>query len=477
MGIGVSHQPLIDMKEAGRYRSHWRRWSLTSTASTPRHRRWCPRPGPRRPWAEDARAGSRPHRRGPPIPRDARAHGEAREAVGAAALVAPEQAIVVETDPVAARELARVHLSGYLGLPNYANNWRRLGFTEDDIAGGGSDRLVDALVAWGDVDTIARRVQEHRDAGADHVCVQVIVSDRLALPRDEWRAVAPALGEDEAVRSAPVTDAPAPPGTPSTGSSATTSSSPGSTRSPPPTPTWSRSRRTAVATRGATSARDRHRRRHRRADTKPAHWVDASIHAVELTATVAACTSCVTSSTATRRATRRDRGAAHAHVLRRAPRQPGRRRVGAGRLAPCRRRSMRPWPWPDAHRWPGLTSRTSTATAASSDAHRRPGRRVASTPTTTACWCRSPPDGGTPGEPRYRLLGEGTVDDYDGFTVPTPRPPEGLDLNRNFPAGWGTGVLGTGDHPLSEPEIDALVRAIVARPTSAGTTRSTPAVA
>ena len=79
-----------------------------------------------------------------------------------------------------------------------------------------------------------------------------------------------------------------------------------------------------------------------------------------------------------------------------------------------------------------------------------------------------PLDGAPAGTPRYRLLDEGTVVDYDGFTIPTPSPPEGLDMNRNFPAGWGTGVRGSGDHPLSEPEIDALVRAIVARPNVCG---------
>ena len=79
-----------------------------------------------------------------------------------------------------------------------------------------------------------------------------------------------------------------------------------------------------------------------------------------------------------------------------------------------------------------------------------------------------PADGPPPGTSRYRLLVEGTVDDYDNFTIPKPRPPEALDLNRNFPAGWGPGVPGSGDHPLSEPEIDALVRAIVARPNICG---------
>jgi hypothetical protein len=79
-----------------------------------------------------------------------------------------------------------------------------------------------------------------------------------------------------------------------------------------------------------------------------------------------------------------------------------------------------------------------------------------------------PPDAAPDAARRYRLLSEGTVVDYDGFTVPLPRPPEGLDMNRNYPAGWGTGVPGSGDHPVSEPEIDAIVRAIVARPNVCG---------
>ncbi len=86
-----------------------------------------------------------------------------------------------------------MHLASYLRLPNYSNNWKRQGFTDDDIADGGSDRLVDALVVWGDEATVAARVQAHRDAGADHVCIQVLTSDPQALPVDEWRALAPAL--------------------------------------------------------------------------------------------------------------------------------------------------------------------------------------------------------------------------------------------------------------------------------------------
>ena len=117
----------------------------------------------------------------------------AHEALGPDALVATEQGVVLETDPAAARAIAREHLAGYLALPNYANNWMRLGFTEDDVKDGGSDRLVDALVVCGDESAIAPRVQEHRDAGASHVCIQVLGGERHDLPLKQWRALAPAL--------------------------------------------------------------------------------------------------------------------------------------------------------------------------------------------------------------------------------------------------------------------------------------------
>ncbi len=116
----------------------------------------------------------------------------AREVLGPAPLLAPEQAVVLETDPVRARELARQHLSMYLKAPNYVNNFLRLGFSESDVAGGGSDRLVDAIVAWGDPDTVVARIREHHEAGANHVCVQVITGDPAALPRAEWRTLADA---------------------------------------------------------------------------------------------------------------------------------------------------------------------------------------------------------------------------------------------------------------------------------------------
>jgi probable F420-dependent oxidoreductase len=116
----------------------------------------------------------------------------AREVMGAGALLAPEQKVALETDPERARALARQNLAIYLRLPNYTNNLKRLGFADDDIAEPGSDRLVDAVVAWGDLDAIAARVQAHLDAGADHVCIQAL-ADTPAPPRAAWRELAPAV--------------------------------------------------------------------------------------------------------------------------------------------------------------------------------------------------------------------------------------------------------------------------------------------
>lgn len=117
----------------------------------------------------------------------------ARQIMGKGPLLAPEQAVVLETDATKARDIARAHMVMYLRLPNYANNLKRLGFTEDDIANGGSNRLVDAIVAWGNIDAILQRVRAHHDAGADHVCVQVLDPDPRAVPLPRWRELAPAL--------------------------------------------------------------------------------------------------------------------------------------------------------------------------------------------------------------------------------------------------------------------------------------------
>jgi len=117
----------------------------------------------------------------------------AREILGSDRLLAVEQAVVLETDSTKAREIARAHASRYLALPNYANNLRRLGFGDEDLVGGGSKRLVDAIVAWGDMSAVIDRVRAHQSAGANHVCIQVLPPDPQALPIREWREVASAL--------------------------------------------------------------------------------------------------------------------------------------------------------------------------------------------------------------------------------------------------------------------------------------------
>jgi hypothetical protein len=204
-------------------------------------------------------------------------------------------------------------------------------------------------------------------------------------------------------------------------------------------------------------------------DTKPAHWVDASIHAVELTATVAACRllkRLVDGHGVDDTITRALRTRTFYVVPRVNP--DGAEWVLADRPR-FRRSSVRPWPLADAHRWPGLheedvdgDGRILQMRFADPDgpwiAHADDARLLVPVPAA----------GVDVDVQRFRVLDEGTIEDFDGFDVPAPPTPEGLDLNRNFPAGWGAKVPGAGDHPLSEPEIDALVRAIVARPNVCG---------
>ena len=99
---------------------------------------------------------------------------EARTLLGPGKLLCVEQAVVLERDPAKARAIAREFLALYLTLPNYVNNWLRLGFTDSDVAGSGSDRLIDSVIAWGDEAALRRRIEQHWQAGADHVCVQAL---------------------------------------------------------------------------------------------------------------------------------------------------------------------------------------------------------------------------------------------------------------------------------------------------------------
>jgi probable F420-dependent oxidoreductase len=117
----------------------------------------------------------------------------ARKILAAGQYLCPEQAIVLETDPAKARKIGREFLEIYLKLPNYTNNFLWLGFDENDFRNGGSDRLIDAIIAWGDLNAIRNRIREHHAAGADHVCIQVLTADRQALPLREWGELASAV--------------------------------------------------------------------------------------------------------------------------------------------------------------------------------------------------------------------------------------------------------------------------------------------
>ena len=191
LGIGVSHGPLIDVQPG----MSWQRPLATTRAyldamddaGIPIDARCVAALGPKMlELARDRSAGAHPYLVTPEHT------AMARDTLGAGALLAVEQGVVLETDPDTARDVARRALGVYATLPNYVNNWKRLGFTDEDAASL-SDRLVDALVAWGDPGTVADRVQAHRDRGADHVCVQVIAPPGSAVARDDWRRLAAAV--------------------------------------------------------------------------------------------------------------------------------------------------------------------------------------------------------------------------------------------------------------------------------------------
>jgi probable F420-dependent oxidoreductase len=121
---------------------------------------------------------------------------QARELLGPGPYLCPEQAVILETDPAKARAIARKFLAIYLTLPNYTNNFLRLGFAEADFSNGGSDKLIDAVIAWGDLQAVMNRIQEHHSAGADHVCIQVLTGDPQTLPLGVYRQLASAIAEN-----------------------------------------------------------------------------------------------------------------------------------------------------------------------------------------------------------------------------------------------------------------------------------------
>jgi probable F420-dependent oxidoreductase len=107
---------------------------------------------------------------------------QARAIIGPDKWLCVEQKVLLVTDPAKAREIARQVMAFYLPLRNYRNNWKRLGFDDEDLAGGGSDRFLDAMVAWGSESAIRQRIQAHFDGGASHVCIQPLHPDGQPLP-------------------------------------------------------------------------------------------------------------------------------------------------------------------------------------------------------------------------------------------------------------------------------------------------------
>jgi probable F420-dependent oxidoreductase len=197
LGIGVSHAPIVDAR-GHRYERPLERMRayLDAMDAAP----WQGPPlreeparvlaalGPRMlELAAERSAGALTYHAAP------EATAWARSILGSGPLLAVEQAVLLEEDPAEARRVGREYVAFYLTLPNYLRAWERAGFGPKELGNGGSDRLVDAVVAWGGPDAIAERAQAHLDAGADHVCLNVLDADPNALPIGAWRALAPAL--------------------------------------------------------------------------------------------------------------------------------------------------------------------------------------------------------------------------------------------------------------------------------------------
>jgi len=168
LGIGVGHR-----EHTGRYRKPYDALVCyldeLDAATVPTSRRVLAALGPKMlALAADRSAGAHPYLTTP------QHTAQARELVGNTVFLAPEHKVVLTTDADEARRIGRDSIGFYLGLSNYVNNWRRLGFTENDVRKPGSDRLIDALVAYGTPDAVAARLNEHLEAGADHVAIQVL---------------------------------------------------------------------------------------------------------------------------------------------------------------------------------------------------------------------------------------------------------------------------------------------------------------
>ncbi len=198
LGLGVSHAPLVEQLRGHRYEKPVATMRAYLDAMDQAPYRSVPPPtrplrvlaalGPKMLKLSAERAdGAHPYNVNPEHT------AQAREILGPNPYLCPEQAVVLETDADKARRIGRDFLGLYLTLPNYTNNLLRLGFDEGDFKEGGSNRLIDAIIAWGDLDAIRNRIRAHHSAGADHVCIQVLTADSQTLPLREWRELAPAL--------------------------------------------------------------------------------------------------------------------------------------------------------------------------------------------------------------------------------------------------------------------------------------------
>ncbi|MEE2034214.1 TIGR03620 family F420-dependent LLM class oxidoreductase [Rhodococcus chondri] len=194
LGVGTSHAPVVDAKEGHTYTkpySHMVEYLDALDAAeipVPAERRVLAALGPRMlALSAERAAGAHPYF----VPADHTAF--AREVLGAGPLLAPEVAVVLEPDEVTARGIAREYMRGYLALPNYSNNLRRLGYTDEDLADGGSDRLMDVLIPWGDLERVVAGIEEHYQAGADEVAIQVLTADQSTFPARQYRELAAAL--------------------------------------------------------------------------------------------------------------------------------------------------------------------------------------------------------------------------------------------------------------------------------------------
>jgi probable F420-dependent oxidoreductase len=197
LGLGVSHGPMVEMRghdyssPLSTMRAYLRDMrEARFTAAQPEHDppRLLAALGPRMlELSRDLADGAHPYLVTP------QHTARAREILGEGPLLAVEQAVVLTSEWEEAMRLGRSHLSRYMRLPNYCNSWLRQGFKEEDLSDGGSDRLVEGLVAWGLEGDIRERVREHLSAGADQVCVEVVTDDPIDGLSEQWRSLAPAL--------------------------------------------------------------------------------------------------------------------------------------------------------------------------------------------------------------------------------------------------------------------------------------------